>query len=92
MLSRLDIDKRHSPDEVEKLMKIGFGGSSIDLKNVVTMILVDDFRDYMKSKGFRIFSPTDLSLVFGCTDEQALEVFNIFNTRLKRLSEFNITR
>jgi len=84
----IDIDKRHSPKEVENLLTLGINGSLNDLKNIAAMILIEDFRLFMKSKGFdKQFSEADLSSILDCNIELSKEVFRVFNSRLRKLSE-----
>ncbi len=84
----IDIDKRHSSKEVEDLLRAGINGSAIDLKITLSSILIEDFRLFMKSKGFdKQFSEADLSSILGCNIELSKEVFRVFNSRLRKLSE-----
>ena len=90
MLVALDIDKKHSPKEVENLLSVGLSGNENDLNNIISMITVDEFRRYMKSKGFvGEYSRADFSFVSGCSAEQSLYVFNILNKRLISLHEIS---
>jgi hypothetical protein len=84
----IDIDKRHSPKEVENLLTLGINGSLNDLKNIAAMILIEDFRLFMKSKGFKSqFSESDLSSILSCDIELSKEIFRVFNSRLKAIRE-----